>query len=315
VAPRVGALTGPATVSPAMPALLRLCRPRQWVKNLLVFAAPAAASVLNERDAALHTIGAFVAFTLVASGTYCVNDVADRHADRDHPTKHRRPVATGEVSVGAALTLGVVLLVAGVVGGLLIQPQLGAVVLAYVAITACYNRWWRHVVIVDLVAIAAGFVLRAIAGAAATDIPISDWFFIVTCFGALFVAAGKRSGEMADLDLLEAPPRGDAGDAAPRRATLDAYTPTFLAYLRATCSGVMLVAYCLWAFEKAAVADGSIPWFELSIVPMAMAVLRYAFLLDRGEGGTPERLFVEDRELMVFAALWAVVFGLGLVLT
>jgi decaprenyl-phosphate phosphoribosyltransferase len=332
VAQGVGPLT-PATrplpeVDVSVPPLLRLCRPKQWVKNLLVFAAPAAAGVLSLRDpdALLETVAAFVAFTLVASGTYCFNDVADREADRRHPTKRSRPVASGAVAVPTAVALGTVLLLAGVVLALLVHWQLGVVVAAYVVVTTGYSRWLRNVVLLDLVAIAAGFVLRALAGGAATGVPISDWFFIVTTFGSLFVAAGKRSGELADLDDLgqgvvpsrrkdDPPPAEPAVAPTGTRATLSVYTASYLAYLRATCGGVMLVAYCLWAFETAAEADLRVPLFQASIVPFALAVLQYAHILDGGGGGTPEQVFLKDRMLQLYGVLWAVVFGLGLALS
>lgn len=328
----VGPLTGPSgrphPEEVSLPPLLRLCRPKQWVKNLLVFAAPAAAGVLSlrEPEALLESIAAFVAFTLVASGTYCFNDVADREADRRHPSKKDRPVASGAVSVSTAVALGAVLLVAGIVVAVLVQWQLGVVVAAYVVVTTSYSRWLRHVVLLDLVAIAAGFVLRALAGGAATEVPISDWFFIVTTFGSLFVAAGKRSGELADLDDLgqglvpalrtdDPAPAGAPVAPATTRSTLSLYTPSYLAYLRATCGGVMLVAYCLWAFEKAAEADLSVPLFQASIVPFALAVLQYALILDGGGGGTPEQVFLKDRMLQLYGLIWAVVFGLGLALS
>jgi decaprenyl-phosphate phosphoribosyltransferase len=310
--------------------LLRLCRPRQWVKNLLVFAAPAAAGVLSlrEPEALFQSTGAFVAFTLVASATYCFNDVADRDDDRRHPTKRTRPVASEAVAVPVAVALGLVLLVLGLLLALVVQWQLAVVVAAYVVVTTAYSRWLREVVLLDLVAIAAGFVLRALAGGAATDVPISDWFFIVTSFGSLFVAAGKRSGELADLDDLgrgvvprrredDPPPAPSELDAAEpaTRATLAAYSPSYLAALRAICAGVVLVAYCLWAFETAAEADLSVPLFQASIVPFALAVLQYALILDAGGGGTPEQVFLKDRMLQLYGMLWAAVFGLGLALS
>jgi decaprenyl-phosphate phosphoribosyltransferase len=324
-----------ASTRPLPVSLLRLCRPRQWVKNLLVFAAPAAAGVLSlrEPDALLETVAAFVAFTLVASATYCFNDVADRDDDRRHPTKKDRPVASGAVPVGAAVALGVVLLVAGLGVALAVRWQLAVVVAAYVVVTTSYSRWLREVVLLDLVAIAAGFVLRALAGGAAADVPISDWFFIVTSFGSLFVAAGKRSGELADLDDLgrgvvprrrrDDPPAvpGEAaasevdGATTGTRSTLSAYTPTYLASLRAICAGVVLVAYCLWAFETAAESGLDAPWFQASIVPFTLAVLQYGLILDAGGGGTPEQVFAKDRMLQLYGVLWAATFGIGLALS
>jgi decaprenyl-phosphate phosphoribosyltransferase len=171
-----------------------------------------------------------------------------------------------------------------------------------VAVTTAYSYWLKHIVILDVVAVASGFVLRAIGGATATGVPVSDWFFIVTSFGSLFVVTGKRQGEVGDLAEEE-------GDAVDVRKTLEEYSPSYLAYLRTVASGVMFVAYCVWAFETADAASGSFPWFELSILPFVIAVLRYALLLDRGRGGAPEELFFNDRPLQLAGVAWAIVYG------
>lgn len=282
--------------------LVRGARPRQWAKNLLVFAAPAAAGMLDESGPLADACIAFAAFCLAASGTYLLNDVADREADARHPTKHLRPIAAGVVSPGLATAVGVLAIAAGVGISFLADWHLAVVVAIYVAMTTAYSHWLKHIVILDVVVVAAGFVLRAIAGATATGVPVSDWFFIVTSFGSLFVVTGKRQGEVGDLAEEE----GQAGDI---RATLGEYTESYLAYLRTVSSGVMFVAYCVWAFETAATATGSVPWFELSIVPFVIAVLRYALLLDRGQGAAPEELFFADRPLQLAGLVWAVVYG------
>ena len=240
---------------------------------------------------------AFAAFCLAASGTYLLNDVADREADARHPTKHTRPDRRRRrVPPATATVVGVLAILGGVALGLLADWHLSVTVGIYVAVTTAYSHWLKHVVILDVVAVASGFVLRAIGGATATGVPVSDWFFIVTSFGSLFVVTGKRQGEVGDLAEEE----GEAGDV---RKTLDEYSTSYLAYLRTVSSGVMFVAYCVWAFETAdAAGAGSVPWFELSILPFVVAVLRYALLLDRGQGGTPEELFFRDRPLQLAGA-------------
>jgi decaprenyl-phosphate phosphoribosyltransferase len=288
--------------------LLRAARPKQWVKNLLVFAAPGAAGVLDEATPLAHAAIAFGAFCLAASGTYLLNDVADREADARHPTKRNRPIASGVVSPGTGTIVGVVLIAGGIALGLAADWHLSVTVAIYVAVTTAYSHWLKHVVILDVVAVAAGFVLRAIGGATATGVPVSDWFFIVTSFGSLFVVTGKRQGEAGDLAEEE-------GDAADVRATLGEYTTSYLAYLRTISSGVMFMAYCVWAFETAALTTGSVPWFELSILPFVVAVLRYALLLDQGHGGTPEELFFRDRPLQLAGLVWAAVYGTAVYLT
>ena len=282
--------------------LLKTARPVQWSKNVLVFAAPGAAGVLDNAGALGDAMVAFVAFCLAASGTYFLNDTRDREADAQHPTKCRRPIAAGVVSPALGYVMGFGLILAGVAVGFIPHWQLAVTVAAYVALTTSYSFWLKHIPVVDIVAIAAGFVLRAIGGATATGVPVSDWFFIVTSFGSLFVVTGKRQGEIGDLAEEE----GQAGDI---RATLDEYTESYLAYLRTISSGVMFVAYCVWAFETAATSTGSVPWFELSILPFVIAVLRYALLLDRGKGAAPEELFFADRPLQLAGLAWALVYG------
>ncbi len=282
-------------------ALLVACRPKQWSKNLLVVAAPGAAGVLGDPGVALATFGAFVAFCLGASATYLLNDAADVEADRAHATKRHRPIAAGELSVGAARGVAVALAVAAGGVALAVRWQLLAVLVAYVVLTTAYSLVLKHVVLLDVIALASGFVLRAVAGGAAADVPISDWFFIVTSFGSLFMAVGKRHAEVVTM--------GDG--AGSHRKVLDGYTPGFLAHLRAVSSGVVLVAYCLWAFERADLTDVVVPWYQISIVPFATAILRYAQLLDGGEGGAPEDLVLSDRMLLGAGVVWAATFGLG----
>jgi decaprenyl-phosphate phosphoribosyltransferase len=287
--------------------LVQLARPRQWTKNLLVFAAPAAAGVLDNTEPAVDALIAFAAFCLAASGTYYVNDARDADADRLHPTKRTRPVASGAVPEGVAYAGGVVLLAASVALGLAASPELAATILGYAALTTAYSTVLKNVAVVDLVAVAAGFVLRAVAGAAATDVPISDWFFIVTSFGALFIVSGKRAAEASEMAAATA-------DARRFRPVLGAYSESYMAYLRSVTSGAVLVAYCLWAFEKAdsALSPSSIPWYQLSILPFVMAVLRYALVLDRGDrGSAPEDIILGDRTLQCIGVAWAIVFAAG----
>lgn len=289
-----------------MPSLVRLARPKQWAKNILVFAAPGAAGVLDQAAPLLRTVGAFACFCLAASGTYFLNDARDAAADRLHPTKRLRPVAAGVISPGLAAGAGVALLVAAVVGAAAIRPALGWTIAGYVALTTAYSGWLKHVAVVDLVAVSAGFVLRAIAGAAATGVPISEWFFIVASFGSLFMVAGKRGAEAEELD---------ADLAVAIRPALGDYTPTYVAYLRSVTSSGVLLAYCLWAFEKAAETDASVAWYQLSIVPFVMGVLRYALLLDKGRGSAPEDVVLGDRALQLIGLAWVAVFGIGVYTT
>jgi decaprenyl-phosphate phosphoribosyltransferase len=283
--------------------LVKLARPKQWAKNVLVFAAPAAAGVLDNRQWAADALMAFVCFCLAAAGTYYINDARDVEADRLHPKKCRRPVASGVVPVPVAYAGGIVLVAASVALSFTVNPNLAATIGGYVVLTTAYSSVLKHVAVVDLVAVAAGFVLRAVAGAVATEVPISDWFFIVTSFGALFMISGKRAAEASEM--------GDG--ASDHRAVLGAYSASYTAYLRSVTSGAVLVAYCLWAFEKAdTVTATSIPWYQLSILPFVMGVLRYALVLDQGnKGSAPEDIVLGDRALQLIGIAWAVVFAIG----
>ncbi|MEX2627915.1 MAG: decaprenyl-phosphate phosphoribosyltransferase, partial [Ilumatobacteraceae bacterium] len=200
--------------------VVRSARPKQWLKNVLVLAAPGAAGLLDGGRELGLTLLAFVAFCLAASGTYVWNDLLDLTADRAHPTKRHRPIAAGVVSVGLARVVGVVLLIAGLgVAALTGRWQTVAILGIYIGITLAYSIWLKHVAVVDLVTIASGFVLRAAAGAVAIDIPMSSWFVLCITFGSLFIVTGKRYAELNEL--------GDGAQVS--RATLGTYS---LGYLR-----------------------------------------------------------------------------------
>jgi decaprenyl-phosphate phosphoribosyltransferase len=285
----------------SVPALVRLLRPRQWAKNALVFAAPGAAGVLDDPTQLGKTLVAFAAFCLAASGAYCLNDASDAEADRLHPKKRHRPVAAGAVSIAAARRFGVALLLAAVLVSLLVgNLYLLAAVAAYLVITTSYTIWLKHIAVIDLAAVASGFIIRALAGAAATRVPVSDWFLIVASFGSLFIVAGKRSAEFAEAE-----------DEVGHRAVLAEYSTSFLTMIRSVASAVTLLAYTLFAFEKAHLSTSSIPWFQLSILPFALGVFRYALRLDRGEGGAPEDVILGDRTLQVLGLAWAILFAIG----
>ena len=284
-----------------MKAIVRTARPKQWTKNVLVFAAPAAAGVLDQRDAMLQTLVAFLGFCLAASGTYFLNDANDAEADRLHPTKRLRPVAAGDLDVRTARIIAAVLvMLALLVTAPINDFKLSGVIAAYVVITLSYTLWLKYEPVIDLAAVAAGFVLRAIAGGVATNVPLSDWFLIVAGAGSLFIVTGKRHAEQVEL----------GSDSFEHRRTLGEYSTAFLGYVRAVASGVMITAYCLWAFENAA-STGDETWFRLSIVPFVIAVLRYALVIDQGGGGAPEEVVLSDRVLQVVGLIWVITFALG----
>jgi decaprenyl-phosphate phosphoribosyltransferase len=282
------------------PALIRLARPRQWTKNVLVVAAPGAAGVLLEARSIVKTLIAFVCFCLAASGTYCWNDALDVAADRMHPKKRLRPVASGEVSVPTAKALGSMLIAAAVALSFVATWHLALVVGGYAAITLAYSVWLKHEPVLDLATVASGFVLRAVAGGVAVGVSISNWFLIVAASVALFVVTGKRSAEYTEL--------GD--NAGLHRRALAHYSAAYLGYVRAVSSTIAILAYCLWAFEVSNRAGNPV-WFQLAIVPFVLGVLRYALLLDQGEGGAPEDVLLRDRVLLVIGLAWVVLFAIA----
>jgi decaprenyl-phosphate phosphoribosyltransferase len=285
-----------------MPPLLRTARPRQWAKNILVFAAPGAAGVLDEPTQLGKTLLAFVAFCFAASGTYFWNDVLDVEADRAHPTKSKRPIAAGQISLATGRLMGVLLPLAAL-GTMALTGswQAVAVVAAYLAITLSYSAVWKHIAVLDLIAIASGFVLRAAGGAEAVDVPMSSWFVLVTTFGSLFIVTGKRFAESREL--------GD--DAGAVRSTLEDYSEGFLRFVLAVSCGGALVSYCVWAFDAKDLAETSMPFYELSVVPILAAFLRYALVLEQGHGAAPEEVFTNDRVLQLLGVTWVIVFALA----
>lgn len=285
-----------------MHPIIRTARPKQWLKNVLVFAAPGAAGVLDQPGQFGVTVLAFVSFCLAASGTYFWNDVLDVEADRVHPTKSTRPIAACEVSLTTGRILGTLLpLVALGLAALTGEWRAVAVVAIYMLITLTYSAIWKHIAVVDLVAIASGFVLRAAMGAVAVDVPMSSWFVLVTTFGSLFIVSGKRFAEQREL----------GADAGGVRSTLGEYSEGYLRFVLAVSCGGALVSYCVWAFETKSLSGSELPYYELSVVPMLTAFLRYALVLEQGQGAAPEEVFGRDRVLQILGLIWVVVYGLA----
>jgi decaprenyl-phosphate phosphoribosyltransferase len=279
---------------------LKLFRPKQWAKNVLVFAAPGAAGVLGEGESLALTLLAFACFCMAASGTYCWNDALDADEDRLHPTKCHRPIASGAITPRAAMVVGTVLLGAAVGLSFVANWHLAAVIGGYVVLTVTYSAWLKHEPVIDIAAVAAGFLLRTIAGGFAVDVEISTLFLIVAGAGSLFMVTGKRHAELLEL--------GDGAHA--HRQALAHYSLGYLAYVRSVASSVAIVAYSLWAFDVSERAGNEV-LFQLSIVPFVLGLLRYALLLETGKGGAPEEVVLSDRVLQLIGFVWVVCFGLG----
>lgn len=281
------------------PALLRAMRPKQWVKNLLVVAAPGAAGVLLHRDVISRTALALAAFCLLASATYLVNDVLDADSDRLHPAKRHRPVASGELPEAVAVVAAIVLSTAGLAVGAVLGVRFVLIAVVYLALTLAYSLAMKREPVLDVAAVAACYVLRALAGGAATGVRISPWFLILTSSAALFVVTGKRLA-----DHVDHPPTGDgAGGHA-------AYPLAYLRDVWLLAAGIAIAGYCLWAFDIPHLVDG-VAWSEISIVPFALGVLRYALAIEQGRGGSPEDILFRDRPLQLIGVLWLVVYVIG----
>jgi decaprenyl-phosphate phosphoribosyltransferase len=276
---------------PVTRGLLRAVRPRQWSKNLLVLAAPVLSGELTHADVIGNTAVAFIAFCCAASGVYLINDAGDVEADLAHPTKRLRPVAAGVVPVRTAYTVGVALNLAAIAVSLLAQWQLSVTVASYLVLSAAYSLWLKHEPVIDIAIIATGFLLRAIAGGAASGIELSQWFLLSASFGSLFMAAGKRYAEAAltDPGLV--------------RRSLTKYSATYLRFVWTMSAGLLIMTYGLWAFELADAANGS-PLFVVSMAPFVLAVLRYAVSVDAGIAGEPEEIALRDRVLQGLAIVW-----------
>jgi decaprenyl-phosphate phosphoribosyltransferase len=281
-------------------------RPRQWTKNALVFVAPASAGVIDHRIDFLHALAAFGIFCAAASGMYLVNDVTDARADRHHPDKRHRPVARGAISPTFAILIGAGLMVVAVASSWYVARWGLVLVMAiYLVITTAYTLRLKREPVIELGAVASGFLLRAVAGGVATHVPLSSWFLAVTSFGALFVVTGKRLGE--HLRLGEA--RGE------HRKVLALYTASFLRSALTLTASVTVTAYCLWAFDKAGLmshAAHHLVWIQLSVIPIILGTLHMLRLVDAGLVDAPEDLVFHDHVLQVLGALWIALFSIGI---
>jgi 4-hydroxybenzoate polyprenyltransferase len=275
-------------------SVLESLRPRQWVKNLFVFAGLVFAEKLFTGAAAVAA-AAFVIFCALSGSVYLLNDVADRERDRRHPQKRHRPVASGRLGVPAALVVAAALGAAALAAGLAINRPFALAALAYVVLLAAYSAWLKHVVIVDVLVVAIGFVLRAVAGALAIDVDISGWLLICTILIALFLALGKRRHEVLLL----------AGTASGHRPILDEYSGPFLDQMIAVVTASTVTAYALYTMSPQTVAKFHTQLLPATLPFVLYGIFRYLYLLyHRQLGGNPSELFLNDRALLVNTAAW-----------
>jgi 4-hydroxybenzoate polyprenyltransferase len=290
-----------AGLLPHLRYVIRAMRPRQWTKNGIVFLALVFSLDqqyrLSDPDTwipkLLEALVAFACFCLVSSADYLVNDIRDIESDRAHPRKRRRPIAAGLLSVNAAWAWAAVLAAAGGGFAFWLDWQMGLVILTYAALMIAYSFYLKHVVLLDLMVIAAGFVLRAMAGALAIDVPISEWLYVVTALGALFLGINKRR---AEIDLLQ----DGAGN---HRKILDEYSPELLDQMGSTVTAATLMAYGLYTFT----ADGLPENHSMMLtIPFVLyGIFRYLYLVhSKKEGGSPEEVLLRDIPIMLTVVGW-----------
>ena len=278
-------------------AWLRAARPRQWPKNALLFGAPAAAGILWRAGVLGRVSVAALAFCLLSSGAYLLNDLHDASDDRRHPVKRHRPIAARLISPRRAFAVAIAAYALGL--GLMAALGLGALAIAaaYATLNFAYTGWLRRIAIADIVAIAAAFVIRAVAGGVVVGVAISPWFLVVVSFAALLVAAAKRYADFCDTASRKS------------RAVLADYNADFLRIVITAALAVAVTAYCLWAFQ--AVHGGAVSWREVTVVPLTFALLRYLLVVTGGRGGSPEDIMLADRPMQFATLTWLLAFALG----
>jgi decaprenyl-phosphate phosphoribosyltransferase len=280
--------------------VVKAIRPRQWMKNVLVLAAPLSAAGRGHRydygQLGIQVSVAFVVFSLAASAVYLINDVRDVEADREHPTKRFRPIAAGVVPEWLAYFLAVVLAAASLALAWWLTPNLTVVMAVYIAMQLAYCFGLKHQAVMDICIVSSAYLLRAIAGGAATDTRLSQWFLLMAAFGSLFMVAGKR---YAELQLTE------RTGAAIRKA-LESYTSTYLRFVWTLSATAVVMCYGLWAFER---DHGAAGWFSVSMVPFTIAILRYAVDVDGGLAGDPEEIALRDRVFQLLVLAWIATVG------
>jgi 4-hydroxybenzoate polyprenyltransferase len=292
--PRVAEPAEAARPSAYLGALLEQLRPKQWTKNLIVFIGPVFALRLPDAGAMLAAVGAFVVFCLLSSAGYIVNDLKDLQADRGHPQKRHRPLARGAISTRLARGLALALAVVGLGLAFVLGPAFGLVAAGYLVLTLLYTYKLKHLVLIDLFAIAAGFVLRAVGGAVAVSVRVSPWLYVCTILAALFLGLAKRRQELALLQQ-------DAGN---HRRNLSEYTIELVDQLLNVVTSATIMAYSLYTFSAPNLPTN---YAMMVTIPFVLyGLFRYLYLIRvRGLGGSPEDVLLSDRPLLVTVAAWA----------
>jgi decaprenyl-phosphate phosphoribosyltransferase len=275
--------------------LFRLTRPRQWLKNVLVAAVPLAAGRIHETEVLVPTLYAMVMFVVLSASVYVVNDLVDRDRDRTHPDKRHRPVASGNVSPAMAVILATGLLVVAAALAIFLIPGMATIALAYLLLQIAYQSGLKRVALIDVAVVAAGFVLRAVAGGAAAELPVSPWFMTVTASAALFVVSMKRYSEVVQL-----------GTSGGTREVLMKYSESQLRTVWTTALTSSIVFYALWATE---ISEGS-SLALLTTVPFSLALIRYSSFAQSDMAQAPERIVLSDPMMLILGLAWLILFVL-----
>jgi 4-hydroxybenzoate polyprenyltransferase len=279
-------------------ALARALRPSQWTKNILCFAGVIFSQKLGDVGSLELAFFAFALFCAASSAGYLLNDIKDKRADQLHPKKRNRPIASGALPVPVALATAGGLLALGLIGGWLMSAAFFKIIAAYVVLTQCYNFWLKQLEIVDILAVAAGFVLRTVAGVVAVQAPISSWIFLCAFLLAVLLALGKRRAELAGADAVD----------SAHRKTLALYTKEFLDQMATAVSAATLMAYCLYTVSPETVEKFKTQGLLYTVPLVTYGLFRYQYLLQvKGEGDDPSKLFLRDKPIFITVLLWLLV--------
>lgn len=300
-------VAAPGTATDAVPGrslaldLVRSLRPAQWTKNLVIFAGLIFGRKLFDASAIALAVAAFVAFCALSGVVYLVNDLADRQSDRQHPLKARRPIASGALPANVAAGTALILGTAALAAAFLIGRDFAIVAAAYLMLQLLYSGPLKHIIIIDVLTIAIGFVLRAAGGAVAVHVDISHWLFVCTILLALFLALAKRRHEIVAL----------AGSATGHRPILGEYSAYLLDQMIGVVTASTLIAYVFYTISPETQAKFGTPWLGLTIPFPLYGIFRYLYLVHQREGGgSPADLLLTDRPLLICVALWALTVAL-----
>jgi 4-hydroxybenzoate polyprenyltransferase len=281
-----------------MKAIIRSLRPEQWLKNGFVLAPIVFSGLIGDQHAWLRSLLAVAAFCAASSAVYLVNDVIDRDADRSHPIKQNRPIASGEVSVATAIAVAVTLVASALGVSVWLGGWFPAVLTTYVVLVLLYSALLKRAVFLDVLVVAAGFVLRVVGGAVAIDVPVSRWILVVAYLLALYLALGKRRSELVLL----------GGDAGNHRVVLGHYTLPMVDQAISVVLGATVLAYALYTVAPDTVAKVGSEGLLATVPIVLYGLFRYLYLLHRHElGGSPTRALLTDRPLLVCVLIWLAV--------